>query len=87
MAISCEAHLNEADCQDNVHHANPDVECQWVCGLCAPADKYFPNVEDAASAKVTGEGWAEIRPLDEGAESFQDIHDGRAAPKIILAMS
>ncbi len=55
---------------------------------------YCYRVEDFAEAlalltsgKVTGDGWTDIRPLDDGAASFQDIHDGRAAPKIILSMS
>jgi hypothetical protein len=36
------------------------------------------------SGKVSGKGWAEIRHLDEGAQSFLDIHQGKAPPKIIL---
>ncbi|MEM1037885.1 MAG: alcohol dehydrogenase catalytic domain-containing protein [Pseudomonadota bacterium] len=30
--------------------------------------------------------WIELRPLTEGAQSFHDIHNGNAAPKIILTM-
>ncbi|MEM9677470.1 MAG: sorbitol dehydrogenase, partial [Pseudomonadota bacterium] len=30
--------------------------------------------------------WIELRPLAEGAQSFHDIHNGKAAPKIILTM-
>jgi len=33
---------------------------------------------------VSGDGWAEIRPLDEGAGAFMDVHNGTAPPKIIL---
>ena len=36
------------------------------------------------SSAITGDGWVEIRPLDEGARSFEDIHNGAAPPKIIL---
>ena len=32
-------------------------------------------------------GWIEERPLAEGAQSFIDIHEGNAPPKIILAMA
>jgi len=32
-------------------------------------------------------GWIENRPLAEGAQSFVDIHEGRAMPKIILEMA
>ena len=35
--------------------------------------------------KVTGEGWTEVRPLDDGAPTFIDIDQGRVPPKIILA--
>ena len=37
-----------------------------------------------SEGKITGRGWAEIRPLDDGAQSFVDIHEGNAPPKIIL---
>lgn len=33
---------------------------------------------------VKRDGWTELRDLDAGAQSFQDIHDGKAPPKIIL---
>ena len=35
---------------------------------------------------VTNRDWIEVRPLDEGAQSFHDIHNGEAPPKIILSM-
>ena len=34
---------------------------------------------------VSGAGWTEIRDLDAGAQTFLDIHEGHAPPKIILA--
>jgi len=36
---------------------------------------------------ITGAGWTEIRDLEDGAKAFQDIHDGKAPPKIILNTS
>lgn len=39
-----------------------------------------------ARGLVQNRDWIEVRPLDEGAQSFLDIHEGRAPPKIILAM-
>ena len=33
---------------------------------------------------ITGKGWSEIRPLSEGQSAFEDIHNGKASPKIIL---
>ena len=37
-----------------------------------------------SEGKISGRGWAEVRPLDDGAQSFVDIHEGNAPPKIIL---
>ena len=36
---------------------------------------------------VESRDWIEVRPLAEGAQSFMDIHEGKAAPKIILSMA
>lgn len=35
---------------------------------------------------VQNRDWIEVRPLDEGAQGFVDIHEGKAPPKIILRM-
>ena len=37
--------------------------------------------------KITGAGWTEVRGLEAGAQSFIDIHEGKAPPKIILNIS
>ena len=37
-----------------------------------------------SSGRINGHGWVEIRSLDDGARSFEDIHNGNASPKIIL---
>ena len=39
-----------------------------------------------ARGLVANRNWIEERPLDAGAQSFQDIHDGKAPPKIVLVM-
>ena len=62
-------------------------EIAFIGAYCYRLDDFSEALALLTSGKVTGEGWTDVRPLDEGAESFQDIHDGRAAPKIILAMS
>lgn len=36
------------------------------------------------SGRISGEGWTEYRPLDAGPQSFHDIDQGKAPPKIIL---
>lgn len=35
---------------------------------------------------VTNHEWIEVRPLEQGAQSFVDIHEGKAPPKVILSM-
>ena len=37
-----------------------------------------------ATGAVSSQGWTQIRPLDEGGQSFWDVHNGTAPPKIIL---
>ena len=36
---------------------------------------------------VSGSGWVDVRPLADGEQAFQDIHNGVAPPKIILDTS
>lgn len=40
-----------------------------------------------ADGVISGQGWADIRPLDEGGEAFRAVHEGRGQPKIILSTS
>lgn len=53
----------------------------------------YSRYDFAAALKLLSRGlianrdWIEIRPLEEGAQSFMDIHEGNAPPKIILKMS
>ena len=62
-------------------------EIAFIGAYCYRADDFAEALALLTSGKVTGAGWTDVRPLDAGAESFQEIHDGRAAPTIILAMS
>ena len=39
-----------------------------------------------AKGIVGNRDWIEIRPLDQGRQSFVNIHEGKAPPKIILSM-
>jgi threonine dehydrogenase-like Zn-dependent dehydrogenase len=36
---------------------------------------------------VQNRDWIEVRPLEQGAQSLMDIHEGKAPPKIILKMN
>ncbi|MEM8751000.1 MAG: alcohol dehydrogenase catalytic domain-containing protein [Pseudomonadota bacterium] len=53
----------------------------------------YTRYDFAAALKLLARGlivdrnWIEIRPLAEGAQSFMDIHEGNAPPKIILSMA
>ena len=62
-------------------------EIAFIGAYCYRAEDFAEALALLTSGKVTGAGWTDVRPLDAGAVSFEDIHDGRAAPKIILAMS
>ncbi|MEP0941895.1 MAG: alcohol dehydrogenase catalytic domain-containing protein [Rhizobiaceae bacterium] len=52
----------------------------------------YSRYDFAAALKLLTRGiigdraWIEVRPLDQGAQSFMDIHEGKAPPKIILSM-
>ncbi|NCW16641.1 MAG: sorbitol dehydrogenase, partial [Rhodobacteraceae bacterium] len=54
---------------------------------CYRNDDFAEALALLTSGKIRGKGWAEIRPLDDGARSFIDIHEGKAPPKIILQTS
>ena len=53
----------------------------------------YSRYDFAAALKLLTRGiignqeWIEVRPLEQGAQSFMDIHEGKAPPKIILAMA
>lgn len=40
-----------------------------------------------ADGDISRQGWSDIRPLDQGAGAFMDVHNGTAPPKIILQTS
>lgn len=53
----------------------------------------YSRCDFAAALKLLAGGlignrdWIEVRPLEQGAKSFMDIHEGNAPPKIILSMA
>lgn len=51
-----------------------------------PAD-FAQSISMLENEIVTLGPWAEVRPLEAGPQSFDDIHHGRAPAKIILSMS
>jgi 2-desacetyl-2-hydroxyethyl bacteriochlorophyllide A dehydrogenase len=51
---------------------------------CYRRDDFAEALRLLAEGVISGAGWAEIRPLDDGAAAFVDIHEGRAPAKIIL---
>ena len=60
-------------------------EIAFIGAYCYRHEDFAMAISLLTDGKVTGAGWTEIRPLDEGAEAFIDIDQGRAPPKIILA--
>jgi 2-desacetyl-2-hydroxyethyl bacteriochlorophyllide A dehydrogenase len=51
---------------------------------CYQEADFATAIDLLARGIVSGEDWAEIRPLDDGAGAFIDVHNGTAPPKIIL---
>lgn len=60
-------------------------EIGFFGAYCYRRQDFATALDLLTGGKVTGEGWTEIRPLDDGAQAFIDIDQGRAPPKIILA--
>ena len=62
-------------------------EILFIGAYCYRLDDFSEALALLTTGKVHGSGWTEVRPLDDGAGAFLDIHQGRAAPKIILSTS
>lgn len=62
-------------------------EIKFQGTYCYRNDDFSEALTLLAMGKVNGNGWVEIRSLNEGAQSFVDIHKGNAPPKIILQTS
>ena len=60
-------------------------EIGFFGAYCYRHQDFATALDLLTGGKVTGEGWTEIRPLDDGTQAFIDIDQGRAPPKIILA--
>jgi len=59
-------------------------QIHFTGSYCYSKLDFTEAVQLLEDGKITGEGWAEIRDLEAGVQSFIDIHDGNAPPKIIL---
>lgn len=62
-------------------------EISFIGTYCYTGADFAEAIRLLQSREISGSGWCDIRPLDEGAVSFEDIHNGAAAPKIILSIS
>lgn len=61
-------------------------EVAFIGTYCYTQKDFQSALDLLANGHITGQGWTELRPLDDGAISFEDIHTGKAPPKIILEM-
>lgn len=61
-------------------------EISFVGAYCYRKADFAAAISLLERGIVTGAGWAEVRALEDGAKSFEDIHNGKAPPKIILDM-
>ena len=59
-------------------------EIIFIGTYCYRNNDFAKALSLLADGHVTREHWSEIRPLSEGANGFEDIHNGKALPKTIL---
>lgn len=59
-------------------------EITFIGAYCYSKQDFAAAVDLLHRRQVTAEHWCEVRPLKDGGQGFQDIHDGKALPKIIL---
>ena len=62
-------------------------EIKFQGTYCYRNDDFSEALALLARGQINGGEWSEIRPLDQGAQSFVDIHKGDAPPKIIIQTS
>ena len=52
---------------------------------CYRSDDFSEALTLICEGHIRGQGWCDIRPMSDGGKAFEDIHNGLAMPKIILA--
>ena len=62
-------------------------QIHFTGSYCYSRSDFADAVNLLEKGLITGKGWAEVRGLEAGAQSFMDIHEGKAPPKIILNIS
>jgi threonine dehydrogenase-like Zn-dependent dehydrogenase len=74
--------------QDNAEGINTRritlQEIAFIGTYCYTNADFQEALDLLADGRISRQGWSEIRPLSEGGSGFDDIHNGRAVPKIIL---
>lgn len=60
-------------------------EIAFLGVYCYTPSDFAEALRLLSEGRITGEAWTETRPLDAGATAFDDIDQGRAPPKILLA--
>ncbi|MEM9781881.1 MAG: alcohol dehydrogenase catalytic domain-containing protein [Pseudomonadota bacterium] len=61
-------------------------EITLVGVYCYTRADFAAGLDLLASRAITTDGWAQTRPLADGARAFEDIDAGRAPAKLVLAM-
>ncbi|MEO0327466.1 MAG: alcohol dehydrogenase catalytic domain-containing protein [Pseudomonadota bacterium] len=59
-------------------------EIAFIGTYCYTNADFSEALELLAKGNISRQGWSEIRPLSQGGSGFEDIHNNRAVPKIIL---
>ena len=59
-------------------------EIAFIGTYCYTNADFAEALQLLADGKISRKGWSELRPLSAGGSGFEDIHNGKAVPKIIL---
>jgi 2-desacetyl-2-hydroxyethyl bacteriochlorophyllide A dehydrogenase len=59
-------------------------EIAFIGTYCYTNADFQEALDLLAAGHISRKGWSEIRPLSQGGSGFDDIHNGKAPPKIIL---
>ncbi len=59
-------------------------EIAFIGTYCYTNADFGEALQLLADGRISRQGWSELRPLSEGGSGFEDIHNGKAVPKIIL---
>ncbi|WP_284154702.1 alcohol dehydrogenase catalytic domain-containing protein [Algicella marina] len=80
-------HIGLQDCAGGLDTRRLTIqEITFVGSYCYAPKDFRAALALLEDGNVSGDGWTECRPLDQGQQAFTAIHDANAPPKIILTI-